>query len=262
MILVGDNLDIMRTLPDGCVNLIMTSPPYADARKKTYGGVKPDEYVEWFLPRAAEMQRVLADDGSFVLNIKEKATNGERHTYVIELVLALRKMGWLWTEEYVWHKTNTTPGKWPNRFRDLWEHLHHFTKDRRFKMRQEAVMAEPMESTVRRGLRLGENDFHRHESDSGSNFGRTVSQTVNRPLVYPGNVLHGAPVAHNTGHSAVYPEWLPEFFIKLFTDERDLVLDPFAGSGTTCRVAERLRRNAIGVDIIDPATLTQNGGKP
>ena len=64
MILIGDNLDIMRTLPSGCVNLVMTSPPYADARKHTYGGVKPDEYVEWFLPRAAEMRRVLADDGS------------------------------------------------------------------------------------------------------------------------------------------------------------------------------------------------------
>jgi DNA modification methylase len=78
-----------------------------------------DKYVEWFTPIAKELLRVTKSSGSFVLNIKERAINGERHTYVIELILMMRKLGWLWTEEYIWHKKNSYPGKWPNRFRDL-----------------------------------------------------------------------------------------------------------------------------------------------
>jgi DNA modification methylase len=103
-ILHGDCLDVLKRFPDEHFDLVFTSPPYADRRRNTYGGVKPDQYVGWFLPRAAEFHRVLKRSGSFVLNIKEKVENGERHTFVIELILALRKNGWLWTEEYIWHK--------------------------------------------------------------------------------------------------------------------------------------------------------------
>ncbi len=123
VILEGDCVDVLRRLPDECVDLIVTSPPYADRRKTSYGGIHPDKYVEWFMPRAAEFKRVLKRDGSFVLNIKEKTYDGERHTYVIDLILEMRKAGWLWTEEYVWHKKNCYPGKWPNRFRDAWERV-------------------------------------------------------------------------------------------------------------------------------------------
>ncbi len=92
----GDCLDVLRDFEDETFDLIITSPPYADRRAHTYGGVKPDQYVSWFLPRAAEFRRVLKQTGSFVLNIKEKAEDGERHTFVIELILALRQQGWLW----------------------------------------------------------------------------------------------------------------------------------------------------------------------
>ena len=117
-LLTGDCREVLATVPDACVDLIVTSPPYADQRKQTYGGVPIDGYVEWFIPIARQLHRVLKPSGSFVLNIKERVANGERHTYVLELILALRKIGWLWTEEYVWHKRNCFPGKWPNRFRD------------------------------------------------------------------------------------------------------------------------------------------------
>ena len=120
-ILEGDCRELLPGLPDKCIDLIVTSPPYADQRKHTYGGVHPSQYVEWFLPIAAQLRRVLKPTGSFVLNIKERVVAGERHTYVLELILALRKQGWLWTEEYIWHKRNCHPGKWPNRFRDAWE---------------------------------------------------------------------------------------------------------------------------------------------
>ena len=94
------------------VDLIVTSPPYANQRAATYGGVKPDDYVDWFLPVADQLHRVLKPSGTFILNIKEPAVNGERHTYMIELVLEMRKRGWLWTEEFAWHKKNCYPGKW------------------------------------------------------------------------------------------------------------------------------------------------------
>jgi site-specific DNA-methyltransferase (adenine-specific)/site-specific DNA-methyltransferase (cytosine-N4-specific) len=109
-------------------------------KEKTYGGVSADKYVEWFTPIAKELLRVTKSSGSFVLNIKERAINGERHTYVIELILMMRKLGWLWTEEYIWHKKNSYPGKWPNRFRDSWERCIHFTKSKKFNMYQEEVM--------------------------------------------------------------------------------------------------------------------------
>ena len=112
----GDCLDVLKTLNDESVDLIITSPPYADARKKQYGGVSWDEYVNWVMPISAELLRVLKPTGSFVLNIKEKCVNGERSTYVLELILALRKQGWKWVEEYIWHKKNAMCGKWKNRF--------------------------------------------------------------------------------------------------------------------------------------------------
>lgn len=99
----------LKTLPTASVDLVMTSPPYADQRKHTYGGIPADQYVAWFLPIADELYRVLKPRGSFVLNIKERVVNGERHTYVMDLIIAMRKRGWLWTEDYVWHK-RSLPG--------------------------------------------------------------------------------------------------------------------------------------------------------
>lgn len=117
-IIRGDCLAVLERFPANAFDLIVTSPPYADRRKNTYGGVSPEKYVEWFIPRSQQFLRVLKPSGTFILNIKEKAENGERHTFVLELILALRKQGWLWTEEFIWHKKNCYPGKWPNRFRD------------------------------------------------------------------------------------------------------------------------------------------------
>ena len=122
-IILGNALAELKKLPAGLVDLVVTSPPYADARKRTYGGIHPDKYVEWFKPISAELMRVLKPTGSFVLNIKEKVEKGERHTYVLDLIHAFRKQGWLWTEEYIWHKKNCFPGKWPNRFRSLLKNL-------------------------------------------------------------------------------------------------------------------------------------------
>ncbi|MBL8148206.1 MAG: site-specific DNA-methyltransferase [Anaerolineae bacterium] len=240
----------MAGLPDECVDLIVTSPPYADNRKKTYGGIHPDEYVDWFMPRAEQMQRILKPTGTFVLNIKEKVVEGERHTYVLELILEMRRQGWLWTEEFVWHKRNSYPGKWSNRFRDSWERCIQFNKQRQFQMNQDAVMVPMGDWAKSRLARLSETDQQRDESKVGSGFGKNVSNWVGRDMAYPTNVLHFATECSNKGHSAAFPEVIPEWFIKLFTRPGDMVLDPFAGSGTTAVVARRLRRHFIGIEIL------------
>lgn len=119
----GDCLATLRSIPTDSIDLTVTSPPYSDQRKGTYGGIHPDKYVDWFLPITSELLRVTKPTGTFILNIKEKVVNGERHTYVLDLILSMKKQGWLWTEEFIWHKKNCHPGKWPNRFRDAWERL-------------------------------------------------------------------------------------------------------------------------------------------
>jgi len=247
---LGDSKEVLKKLPANSVDLIFTSPPYADQRKSTYGGIHPDKYVDWFLPISAELLRVLKPTGSFVLNIKEKVVEGERSTYVMELILAMRKQGWLWTEEFIWHKKNCYPGKWPNRFRDAWERLLQFNKQKSFHMYQEEVMV-PMGDWAKSRLKnLSQTDKMRDNSKVGSGFGKNISNWLNREKAYPSNVLHLATECSNKNHSAAFPEELPEWFIKLFTMPGDTVLDPFMGSGTTNHIAQRMRRNSIGIEIM------------
>lgn len=246
----GDCLTIIpKKIPDDTVDLIITSPPYADQRKDNYGGICADKYVNWMLPRTEQLKKCLKPEGSFVLNIKERAINGERHPYVIELIQGLRMQGWCWIEEYCWHKKNSYPGKWPNRFRDSWERLLHFTKNKKFKMNQNDVRV-PMGAWKDSRLKnLSDTDKKRDNSTHGNGFGKRVANWKGRDLAYPTNVLHMATECNNSGHPAAFPEKLPNWFIRLFTDSEDLVLDPFAGSGTTLIASHKLQRSSIGIDL-------------
>ena len=248
-IFLGDCGEILKDFPDNSIDLIFTSPPYADQRKKTYGGVTPDEYVDWFLPKSEHFLRVLKPTGTFILNIKERVVDGERHTYVIDLILKMRQQGWLWTEEFMWHKKNSYPGKWPNRFRDNWERLIQFNKSKKFKMYQEAVMIPVGDWARDRLANLSDTDKTRDESKVGSGFGKNVSNWIGRDKVYPNNVVHMATECSNKNHSAAFPVELPKWFIRLFSQPDDIILDPFIGSGTTAEAAIELGRNYVGIDI-------------
>lgn len=261
----GNCLDYLRDeelFPDSSIDLIITSPPYSDRRKYTYGGIEPDKYVEWFRPISEQLHRILKPTGSFVLNIKEHVNSGERETYVLHLILDLKKNGWFWTEEYCWYKKNSYPGKWPNRFRDNWERCLHFTKNKRFKMYQDAVRVPIGDWAKPRFKSMTEKDFIRYVSRTHSKFGRNVSNWLNRKKVYPHNVLvfekehyiepntviHLATECSNRNHSAVFPVELPAWFIRLFTKKGDVVLDPFIGVGTAALAALLLGRKYIGIE--------------
>jgi len=219
--LVGDCETTLKEIPENTFDLIVTSPPYADSRKKTYGGIHPDKYVAWFLPKSKEFLRVLKPTGTFILNIKEKTMDGERHTYVIDLIKALKIQGWSWTEEFMWHKKNTHPGKWPNRFRDSWERCLQFNKNKKFNMYQDEVMVPVGDWAKSRLSKLSKKDKTRDNSSVGSGFGKNVSKWVGRDKVYPTNVLHMATECGNKNHSAAFPVDLPSWFIRLFTKVGD-----------------------------------------
>ena len=176
-----------------------------------------------------------------------------KNTFLIllfELILALKKQGWIWTEEYIWHKKNSYPGKWPNRFRDAWEHCLHFTKEKKFAMYQENVRVPMGEWAKTRLKKLSETDKRRDESKVGSGFGKNISNWMGRQLAYPDNVLHLATESSNKNHSAAFPTSLPGWFIKLFTKPGDIILDPFLGSGSTAVAAKRTNRKYIGIEIL------------
>ena len=249
VIICGDCENILKEFPENSIDLIVTSPPYADRRKTVYRSIHPDKYVEWFLPKSKEFMRVLKDDGTFILNIKERVVNGERHPFVLQLILEMKKQGWLWTEEFIWHKKNCYPGKWPNRFRDAWERVLQFNKKRKFKMFQDAVMVPIGDWAQTRLQKLSRTDYKRDISQTNSGFGKKVVNWVGRKKVYPTNVLHMATECAFKNHSATFPVDLPNWFIKLFTKEGDVVLDPFVGSGTSAVAAKLLDRHFIGIDV-------------
>lgn len=233
---------------NGQVDLIVTSPPYADARKNHYDSIHPDKYAEWFLTFHEPFFNALKPTGSLVINIKDKVLDGVRHRYVWHVIEALSERGWYAIDDYLWQKPNPMPGYWPTRLRDGWEYCFHLSKSKRPYFNADAVR-KPIGDWVESRLRnLGKNDVSRHNSVNASGFGRDISKWVGKQTVLPSNVLNIPLVGKNKGHPAVFPVDLPLFFIKLLCPENGLVIDPFAGSGTTGIAALSLGRQCVLID--------------
>jgi DNA modification methylase len=248
----GDAADLIPQLPRGSVDLFFTSPPYADQR--AYSRIHPDSYVEWFLPFASAMFEATAESGSLVLNIKNRVANrgplkGQRHPYVYQLVLALQELGWRWIETYIWAKPNAVPGRFGPRTKDSFEYVYHFARGTKPYFELDAVRVPyraPADEIARRKLdQLG-------RRNTAAGFGRDRTKTYLLGGADPGNVV-SVPQTYNqhrgVAHTAAMPEGLAEFFIRSMSPPQGLVVDPFAGGGTTVVVARRLGRQGIGFEI-------------
>lgn len=249
---LGDALELLPRLPRGSVDLVFTSPPYADAR--AYSRIHPDSYVDWFLPFARAMFEAVSNSGSLILNIKNRVSNsgplkGQRHPYVYELVIALQHMGWRWIETYIWAKPNAVPGKFGPRTKDSFEYVYHFARGAKPFFDLNAIRvpykADQAEIARRKLDKLG-----RRNTEAG--FGRDRTKTYLLGGADPGNVVTVAQTYNQyrgVAHTAAMPEGLAEFFIKAASPKNGIVLDPFAGSATTIVMAKRLGRLGCGFEI-------------
>lgn len=249
----GDAGDWLPALPRGEVDLFFTSPPYADAR--AYSRIHPDRYVEWFLPYARAMLDATTETGSFVLNIKNRVAKtgplrGQRHPYVYQLVIALQHLGWRWLETYIWAKPNAVPGRFGPRTKDAFEYVYHFAKGPKPYWNLDAIRV-PYKTTPEEIERRSFDRNGRRNTDAG--FGRDRTKTYAHGGADPGNVIMVSQTYNQHygagGHTAAMPEGLADFFINAACPPGGVVLDPFAGSGTTTVVARRLGRQAGGLEV-------------
>lgn len=272
---LGESLEGLAALPSESVNLVLTSPPYALHFKKEYGNAKKEDYVEWFLPFAREIHRVLREDGSFVLNIGGSYNKGEptRSLYHFKLLVALvEEVGFKLAQECFWFNPAKmpVPAEWVTvrriRIRDSVEYVWWLGKTPWTKANNREVLrpySDDMERLNRKGLRstVRPSGHHVKRSFSSVEAGGAIppnvveGQVPDEMLVFGNNAANDAYTVKckELGlkvHPARFPPALPEFFIKLLTDAGDIVVDPFAGSNTTGAVAERLDRRWIAYERV------------
>lgn len=238
---------IARLFEGRKASVVITSPPYATQRDydSTSGflPVPPDQYVGWYRVVAENLTSVLARDGSYFLNIKEHAEDGQRSLYVKDLTLAhVRQWGWRFVDEFCWRKTeNGVPGGWNNRFKNAWEPIFHFSRDPQIKFRAEAV-SHPSDDVF-------EYSQENRKSNTGSGLLGRRPEPLREGLARPSNVIEARSECHQGEHSAPFPRAIPEFLIRAFSDPGDVVLDPFSGSGTVMVAASLLDRVGFGTEI-------------
>lgn len=248
----GDSLDLIPQLDTSSVDLFFTSPPYADQR--AYSRINPDSYVDWFLPFARAMYAATSETGSLVLNIKNRVANrgplkGQRHPYVYQLVIALQHMGWRWVETYIWAKPNAVPGRFGPRTKDSFEYVYHFARGPKPHFDLDALRV-PYKADAAEIARRKLDQLGRRTTEAG--FGRDRTKTYLLGGADPGNVVSvGQTYNQHKGvaHTAAMPEGLAEFFIRSMSPADGLVIDPFAGGGTTVVVGRRLGRHAAGFEL-------------
>lgn len=240
----GDCFSELDSFNEDSIDLIVTSPPYAMQRKGTYGGISVDDYPDWIEQIGIKIKRVMKPSGSFVLNIKEHVTDGRRSDYVMKSVLKLSEH-FTFSDTFIWRKTNPFPTGSKRRLKDGFEYCFWFTKGK-YKFYPDNVLVKSNSRFLESEKRRKNTGVHNTNNGSGMNMARRVSSS---DFVRPSNVIDLAVDTTNHIHPATFPVGLPEFFIKLMTDENDTVLDPFMGSGTTGVAALANSRNFIGIEI-------------
>ena len=251
----GDCFELIKDIDDDSLDLVVTSPPYADAVSygagvKTYHG---DHYADWFLPLAREINRTLKPTGSFVLNINDKIDKKQRSIYVYDLVVRLVKESDLQLyDRYIWHKKSGMPTGGNKRLNDRVEYIFHFCKDvNKFRCFPDEIRQPYAPSSV---ARVNSTPSGSKTTDSS---GKAVRQG-HKQKINPKGAIPPGVFQFNTNaarrnqkflHPAAFHPDLPEFFIKWLTEPGDVVLDPFMGSGTTAEVAKELGRDYIGFEL-------------
>lgn len=259
-----DSLEFMRGLEPNSVNLIVTSPPFALQRKKDYGNVPPEEYVGWFLPFAIEMKRITMEDGSVVIDLGGTWVKGQptKSLYQWRLLIALHDIvGFHLAQEFYWYNPAKlpTPAEWVNvkrtRVKDAVNTILWLSKTPNPKANNRNILRPYSQSM----LNLLENGYKPRQRPSGHDisdkFRRDNKGAIPPNFIEAANTesnsryLRACKLARIPPHPARFPATIPEFFLRLLTDEGDLVLDPFAGSNVTGEVAERLGRSWIACEI-------------
>ena len=255
MILEGDCFELIKSQPDSSVDLIITSPPYADIVNygKNISIKKPNEYVDWIIPLFKEIYRVLKPSGSFILNINDTCKDGVRNTFIYDLISFNNQHTKLKLyDTYIWHKRNGIPNGAVKRFRNTTEFIFHFVKDQKnLKFYMDRVLEDTSEETKKRFARGKIVKVQGKITD-----GERVKEKSNREVgdkVRPDNVFRFSTAAaardNHIKHPAPFHKELPTYFINLLTDENDLVLDVFAGIGTTGLACKELNRQFVGYEL-------------
>jgi site-specific DNA-methyltransferase (cytosine-N4-specific) len=259
----ADSLEFMRSLKKGSVDLVLTSPPYALHFKKEYGNADQADYIAWFLPFAEQIKRILKEDGSFVLNVGGAWTPGAplRSLYHYRLLLALcDEIGFHLCQEFFWYNPAKmpAPAEWVNvrriRVKDSVEYIFWLSATPHPQADNTQVLNEysaDMKRLIKRGVKKtvrpsGHNITDKFATDKGGSIPSNLIECGNNESnsFY---IKESKRRGHKI-HPARFPAALPEFFIKFLTAPSDTVLDPFAGSNTTGRVAESLGRKWIAVE--------------
>ena len=129
---IGDCMDLSKELPDDYIDLVVTSPPYADtvSYRKDINVFSPENYPDWILPLFIEANRFLKPTGSFIVNINDKIVKGERSIYVMETVIKIvKESGLKLYDRYIWYKKNGLPMGGEKRLNDRMEYIFHFVRD-------------------------------------------------------------------------------------------------------------------------------------
>lgn len=262
----GDSRELLKLLPDGSVNLVITSPPFALLREKEYGNKSQAEYIDWLVTFAELVHRKLRDDGSFVIDLGGAYERGSPTRSLYNFRVLLRfcdDVGFVLAEDFYWHNPSKLPSpiEWVNkrklRAKDSVNTVWWLSKTAWPKANVSNVLTE-YSPRMKRLLEDPESFYDPAKRPSGHDISKAFGKDNGGAI--PSNLLQ-IPNSESNGqyttacravgvtpHPARFPARLPEFFIRFLTDPGDTVLDIFAGSNTTGKVAESEGRHWLAFE--------------